>query len=267
MRQNLLDLYEIQKIDLTIHQREGQREQIPRQLRDHEAALARLQASHVQLTEQRDATEREARALQATIEAERDKIRKWEARLGELRNQREYQALHRETEGQRRQNRDSEEKLQEHYKLQAEQTEQLTKLDEQLATAKGRIEAEQAAVQSQLDTLDAALGELRAKRDVLLPRVPKALFRKYDTIRARRMGQGMSLVSEGCCVGCNMRLPPQLYNTLQRGETAEQCPSCHRIICWDQLLGAQNAEAEAEARKVARAPGKAATQADAVAPG
>lgn len=246
MRQNLLDLYEIQKIDLEIREQESQRDQIPQQLRDHEAALTRLEQQANQLAEQRGQAEREARTLQATIEDERDKIRKWEARLGELRNQREYQALHRETEGQRRANRDNEEKLQELYRTQQQQTEASDALQEKLGEARKRAEAERAEVEGRLAALDEVVEVRRLRRETLLPRVPKTLFRRYDAIRAKRMGQGMCLVSSGNCVGCNMRLPPQLYNTLQRGQTAEQCPSCHRIIYWDQLL-AQDLAAQKEA--------------------
>ena len=53
------------------------------------------------------------------------------------------------------------------------------------------------------------------------------------------LGIGLVSVIEGNCQGCNMKLPPQLYNVLQRGNSIEQCPSCLRIIFWDHLLGEQ----------------------------
>ena len=33
-----------------------------------------------------------------------------------------------------------------------------------------------------------------------------------------------------------MNIPPQLYNILQRGQTVETCPSCHRIIYWEEIM-------------------------------
>jgi len=33
-----------------------------------------------------------------------------------------------------------------------------------------------------------------------------------------------------------MNIPPQLYNVLQRGQTVETCPSCHRIIYWEEIM-------------------------------
>ncbi|HEX4620762.1 MAG TPA: C4-type zinc ribbon domain-containing protein, partial [Myxococcaceae bacterium] len=34
----------------------------------------------------------------------------------------------------------------------------------------------------------------------------------------------------GTCQGCNMNVPPQLYNTLRSTLGTDICPSCHRII-------------------------------------
>ncbi|MEE9535799.1 MAG: C4-type zinc ribbon domain-containing protein, partial [Desulfobacterales bacterium] len=32
------------------------------------------------------------------------------------------------------------------------------------------------------------------------------------------------------CQGCNVNIPPQLYNELQRFDTLMFCPHCQRII-------------------------------------
>ena len=36
----------------------------------------------------------------------------------------------------------------------------------------------------------------------------------------------------GICQGCRMRVPPQLYNELQKHHEIRMCPNCHRIIFW-----------------------------------
>ena len=236
MRQFLIDLYKIQKIDLSIRDDEQKQQALPKPLTDKEAKLAALKAEVERLTVQRDTTVQEARALQSTIDTERDKVRKWESRLEDIRNQREFQALQRETEGQKRATRDAEAKLQELHRTQQDLQKRLDDLTVQLADDAEACSNERNRVQALISQLDAAIAKKRETRDDLVPQVPKALFRKYDSIRAKRLGMGLSMVSSGCCVGCNMRLPPQLYNTLQRGEDVLQCPSCYRIIFWDQML-------------------------------
>ena len=258
VRQHLLDLFEIQKIDLSIREQERERDELPSGLRQAEGKLAALETEERKLTEERATAEREARALSALLDEDREKIRKWESRLGDLRNQREYQALHRETEGQRRAMRDNEEKLSTSYRLQE-------LLDEQLASLSGRIEearsicqGHQKEVGGQLEALDTRLHQDQARRDALVPSIPKSLFRKYDTIRARRAGIGLSTVRNGSCISCHMRLPPQLYNVLQRAESVEQCPSCFRLILWEAWLPVQPEAERTQAAEPLRAvPSKA----------
>jgi predicted nucleic acid-binding Zn-ribbon protein len=60
--------------------------------------------------------------------------------------------------------------------------------------------------------------------------IPPNVLKRYDQIRAKRAGVALAAVGGGRCLACNMGLPPQLYNTVIRGETIEICPSCNRII-------------------------------------
>ena len=39
------------------------------------------------------------------------------------------------------------------------------------------------------------------------------------------------------CQGCNMNIPPQLYNELHRFDRLINCPHCERIIYWDDHNG------------------------------
>ena len=109
MRQQLLDLYEVQQIDLKIRDLEKRREAIPQQLAELESSIAVNRNQLKELTEQRDTLVREISTMEGTVAAENDKMRKWERRLNEIRNQREYLALSREVEGTKRANRDAEE--------------------------------------------------------------------------------------------------------------------------------------------------------------
>ena len=106
MRQHLLDLNEIQQIDLGIREIEKQLEAIPSRLKELETSISALRGEMQKLSDQRDIHVKESKTLEGSVQAESVKIKKWEARLAEIRNQREYLALSREIEGGKRQNRD-----------------------------------------------------------------------------------------------------------------------------------------------------------------
>ena len=236
MRQQLLDLYEIQKIDLRIRDQGRRQQALPERLHRLQEQMRDLSAQLAQLQQQRTQVGEETTNMRRLVEEEALKIRKWESRLNDIRNQREYQALLREIESSRRQNRGADEKIgelqQQHEELDARLVQVRQRLAEEELTC--RAEAEEVARRSQ--ELDSELAQEEGRRDELAPKVPRQVLRRYEAIRARRQGHGLSAVIHGCCSGCNMRLPPQLYNVLQRVDTIEQCPCCHRLILWDQIL-------------------------------
>ena len=62
-------------------------------------------------------------------------------------------------------------------------------------------------------------------------------------------GLALASVENGTCRGCNMNIPPQLFNVLQRGNSVETCPYCHRIIYWADIM-----KDPSSAKPVAEAP-------------
>jgi len=236
VRQQLLDLLEVQKIDLAIREIEQRQEALPASLKELEARIQTTKQEIATLNEERERIDKEVRVHEGTVHAENEKIRKWEKRLNEIRNQREYLALSREVEGSKRANREVEEQILELMKRKEEIDGSVEELSDRLAEDEVDCETERSRVQEELDASTAQVEEHTKRREVVLPRIPKQLLRKYDNIRAKRLGIGLVAVTDGSCKGCNMRLPPQLYNILQRADTIEQCPSCNRIIYFEGLI-------------------------------
>ena len=72
----------------------------------------------------------------------------------------------------------------------------------------------------------------RAERTELISTVDGDLRRKYEMIFSRRGGVAVVEIREGICLGCRMRVPPQLFNEIQRNEQVILCPSCQRMLYW-----------------------------------
>jgi hypothetical protein len=74
------------------------------------------------------------------------------------------------------------------------------------------------------------LRELEARRAEAAKRVDPGLLGKYENIKRRRAGIAVAPVVGMTCNGCHRHIPPQLAITLQRANSIETCPNCHRII-------------------------------------
>ena len=91
------------------------------------------------------------------------------------------------------------------------------------------------AAQLRMAEIQGKIGELRGERDRLAGEVRPEILKRYGGIRIRR-GLAVVSVRNGTCQGCNMNIPPQLFNILQRGNSIEVCGSCNRIIYWAKLV-------------------------------
>jgi predicted nucleic acid-binding Zn-ribbon protein len=111
-------------------------------------------------------------------------------------------------------------------------TAKLQGLESELARVTGERDVEAEALRETIGRLSAEMDRERAARTELMERVDGELRRKYETIFSRRGGLAVVEVREGTCQGCRMRVPPQLYNEIQRNEHVILCPSCQRMLFW-----------------------------------
>ena len=124
------------------------------------------------------------------------------------------------------------------HKLAEALDQQRHKIDEhesRLAAERKSVEDQRGLVDQKLREIQAQQAEIRVAREATAKLVKPDVLRKYGTIRMRR-GMAVVAVKDGTCRGCNMNIPPQLYNVLQRGSSLELCPNCNRIIYWAKLL-------------------------------
>ena len=69
---------------------------------------------------------------------------------------------------------------------------------------------------------------------MIVKELSSSLVRRYTQLRDQRRGQAVAEARDGSCMGCNMQLPPQLYNTLFKGDEMYFCPHCQRILILKQ---------------------------------
>lgn len=92
------------------------------------------------------------------------------------------------------------------------------------------IDEERSEIEKATKDTDKRAKELEKERNKLRTDLPKRLVRRYEFILSRRPGAAVVPCVEGVCTGCNMTVPPQLFNELQRAQDIHQCPNCQRIL-------------------------------------
>jgi len=106
-------------------------------------------------------------------------------------------------------------------------------VESELGTATREREAASAELRATIERLGARVAEERTRREALVAAVDDDLRRRYEMLFSRRNGVAVVLVRGGTCQGCQMRVPPQLFNQIQRNEQLILCPSCQRMLYWE----------------------------------
>ncbi len=104
---------------------------------------------------------------------------------------------------------------------------ELAVLSQAVAREKADIAAEAEDARRQQETL-------MAEVETCWRKVNPEMLVTFRSARARQpKGIAVAAVSDAVCRGCNMNIPPQLYNELQRWDSIKYCPNCQRIIYWE----------------------------------
>ena len=235
MRDQLRRLEELQQHDARIQELENALKAIPAKLATTQADLARVEAM---LNTERSAlgeTERYYAEQKGLLVDDEQQVSGAKHKLSQAKNSKEYMAAQREIEQRRESVAGREGEISKLVEAVDAKKKLLADRAADVQTLKDSIQKDSDVARARMAELEAKIAALRTERDALAASVKPEMLKRYSTIRMRR-GLAVVSVRNGTCQGCNMNIPPQLYNTLQRGQTIETCPSCHRIIYWEDLM-------------------------------
>jgi predicted nucleic acid-binding Zn-ribbon protein len=98
-----------------------------------------------------------------------------------------------------------------------------------------KINIEKNIIKNQAKNDEHNLLELHAERANIIESVQKDLIEKFFIIQKKQTNSiAIAKAKNSICYGCNMNIPPQMYNDLQRCDSLAFCPFCDRILYWEQ---------------------------------
>ncbi len=225
--QLLRDLQDVDRQKLEVDQQRQQELKVQGQLQEE---VDRLQEMVDSLAGQIDELEGQKRELQHALTQEQDNISRSEGRLPQIKTQKEYVAVLKEVDTAKKLSKELENQI-------AAKDEELSTLaadkaekDQELAGLAEQSDKRYNDIESTLAELDGQLSELGRQREILQKELPTALRKRYDLLLKRRSGLAVVEARGGACLGCNMHLPPQLFNSLFVAKEVQSCPHCNRLL-------------------------------------
>lgn len=236
MRNNLKALYELQEIDLRIDGLDSEKGQLLSEAQALEEKLAEARGKIAARREEVQALEAEKGALEENLASENENIARSEAHLKEIKTQKEYQAVSKEISTAKKQIADIEEQILQKINAIEEIAGDIAAKEATLAELEGNVAVQQGEVQQKVQDLESGIARDAAVREETVKVLPASVMKRYLRLRDQRRGVAVVEAKEGNCMGCNMHLPPQLYNTLFRADEVLTCPHCQRILVLRQEM-------------------------------
>jgi predicted nucleic acid-binding Zn-ribbon protein len=189
------------------------------------AAASAAREEHAGLaTRQRD--------LEGRLTAAESKMKDRRMRITRIRNEKELGLAKREVELLKEEMTQLETELMSVMEQAEAAAAKLAAADSDVTRLQGERDTEAGALRETLARLSGEIERDRAARSAIVESVDGELRRKYEMLFSRRDGLAVVEVQGGACRGCRMRIPPQLFNEIQRAEKVILCPNCQRILYW-----------------------------------
>jgi predicted nucleic acid-binding Zn-ribbon protein len=230
VQEQLQVLKALQTLDQNRRELLLQRQQLDNEQAVLLAEVSRVQAMADSLAATIAARQAEREELLGKLEHERGLAVRAEARLPQIKTQREYLAVLKEVDTAKKQIKDLSDQLaakdRETEALHADKAEK----DGELAALSAQTAARQAEIDAAAVSLDDGLANHGRQREQLTGQLPVALRKRYDMLLERRNGVAVVEARDGACLGCHMHLPPQLFNRLYVAQEVQSCPHCNRLL-------------------------------------
>ena len=230
MKEAIKNLMDLQAIDLDV-------QKIDEKMADGHGELLKkkkeIEQGHEAISdykEQFEVGEKRRRELEATITDEAERIKDRQTKLMSIQTNREYQSILKEVEDTKLANQQREEEL----TLLMEQSELIQKKIEEIskrcAEQELQLEEESKRVAQEAAKLETDKLKITKTREAQAKKVDAKYLNRYEMLRAKRNGLAVTGVTRGVCRGCNMNIPPQMFNLLLKEQELLTCPTCNRMM-------------------------------------
>jgi len=174
------------------------------------------------------------RTYESDVQMNLGKIQKSQEKLRSVKTNKEYQSSLKEIEDIKSKNSKIEDEM-------LEFLEQIEKAEEDLNSRKQHYSEiiddtnrEKDSIKKDTEQCKQKLVQLESDRNAVTDMLDSTILDIFYRVKAKQPDAvAIAEVKDAVCQGCNLNIPPQMYIELQHRNSLKNCPSCERIIYWE----------------------------------
>ncbi len=235
MDAQLQTLIDLQGFDARISGLEAEAVRLPRQIEAIQTALAEAKKTVETIKAKVDTTKKDLRTREKDLEVANVKRQKLEAKLYEVKTNKEYSAVLLEIEEAKQEKAKTEEDILGLMEMQERLAVDIKDAEQRLKTREEQARQDEAVVKKKLAAVEQELEIVRAERASRARELPSGMLASYERILKARGGVAVTAVSTtAICGGCRVSIRPQAIQELRAANGLMVCESCGRYLYWQE---------------------------------
>jgi uncharacterized protein len=231
MDPNLQRLQELQVLDSRVAGFERKLEAIPGRIQAIRDGLQQAKGAVDAIRIKLDGARKDMRVKEKDLEYQGAQRKKLEAKLYEVKTNKEYSAALAEIEGSKVEKNRLEEEILGLMELQERLGREVVEGEARLRPHEAEARVQEAAAAEELRALEVDLEGARSEREGVAREVSRDLLTQYARLLKGRAGLAVALVgSNGICSGCRVTLTPQRFNEVRQSSMILVCENCGRFL-------------------------------------
>ena len=231
MDPHLQRLQELQVLDSRVAGLERKLEAIPSRIQTIRDALQQTKTGIEAIRSKLDGARKDIRTKEKELEYQAAQRKKLEAKLYEVKTNKEYSAVLAEIEGAKVEKDRLEEEILGLMELQERLGREVGEGEARLRPQEAEARVQESAAAEELRALDVDVEAARSEREGVARDVPRDVLVQYGRLLKVRAGLAVALVgSNGICSGCRVTLTPQRFNEVRQSSQIFVCENCGRFL-------------------------------------
>ena len=243
IEQKLKALYELQTVHTKIDRIRQVRGELPMEVADLEDDVAGLETRIQKIKNELDDLEDEIVTRKNLIKDSQANIKKYEAQLNEVKNNREYDAISKEIEIQGLDIQVSEKKIREFGYEITSKTTIFEKAQADLDARRADLDAKKEELGTITAETEKEETELTAAAEKAQENIEERLLIAYSRLRKNaKNGLAVVTIQRDSCSGCFNQIPPQRQSDIRQRKKIIVCEHCGRILV-DEVMALEEEQA------------------------
>ena len=234
MKEQIDILVKLQKIETEIISTKLVLDDVPEKLGSLDASLTEFEQVMADEESQLDDLKKAYRSHNSDVETNLSTIQKNQEKLQAVKSNKEYQALLKGIEELKKKNSKVEDEMIQYLERMEEMEKSIQARKDEYTQLKRQTEKEKKAMGKKAAEGKKRLAILDTNWNNVSKTVGSGLLEKFVALKSKVGGIALVPAKDAICCGCNMNIPAQMYNELQRLDNLRHCPHCQRMIYYEK---------------------------------